>query len=69
VDGHVSRITNPTGNFGGGTWMLLSLNNHIAINMGALWPRLRDHPSCPTPLRFTSNAELIFPNAPPEFHI
>jgi hypothetical protein len=70
VDGRVSPMSNSTGSYApGATWILVPLNVHMAITLGSIWPRLRDHASCPARLALTSNVSLILRNTPRAYEL
>lgn len=51
-DGRVSTIKNNTGFYDSTfIWMIMQLDNSIALSLGDAWPHLDKHPRCPGALR------------------
>jgi hypothetical protein len=49
-DGHVSVMKGATYS-GDHSYMLVALNNHIAMGVGTAWPYIDKHPKCSDPLK------------------
>jgi hypothetical protein len=70
VDGRVSPIPNAAAFNAAATaapWMLIPLNTHISITLGAMWPNLPSHPACPYVLAYEVFVATLLPYFPQEY--